>query len=477
MTIPSRLISCQLVVAAFVFGACDNSQTTATQEELDQVLEQWQQSAPTAGPTSGDEVLRSPNGLLVPLPPVASTPEMFSDRFMVILMSSREPRAMPPSLVTLASHPNLNADVARVSSSWFQGLMPCFEITIAGAFEYRRQATALARELDNIGVDNYVKQAGRFVGTQEVVEAWCRGDRAPRNQGCGDTRFVEVHDGRPWLWLAADQVTLERSLDGSEPLQPLGGLEAWSVSVQAENIESHHDGESWKLYDPTVGKPLGRCRTDGFSAIVRGKPHFGYLAQQPVPTEPGCGEPELFAALSCKDALPERPLLALPSDHPEPVLYTPLAALRDIDLEDDAKALANRSPAFSAAFRRAHGLAAERATPLQQLVTLQGFVAPERKLLLVLLRLQTGDGVTWCGQDDVRVDLSAIYEWTQEGGFGEAIVPFREHETTEHLGLIDIDADGVPEIVQRTWPDEVELWKSDAHDACAIAKDYCDCPC
>lgn len=460
-----------------LLASCDDSPPTASEEELKQVLQQWEREEPSPGPTAGDEVLRRADGLLVPLPPVAPEPEALSDSFLVILMSSPTPKAMPQALATLADHPELASQVVRASSSWFQGLMPCYEITIAGAFEHRRQATALSRQLEGLGVDNYVKQAGRYVGSQRVVEAWCRGDHAPRHQGCGELRFVEVHDGRAWLWLAADPVVTERALEGAESPQPLGGLRAWSSSLSAETIDEYDEKQRWQLYAPTTGQKLDKCSVAGFAAITRGQPHFGYLEQQPTPTGPGCGEPELFASLACKETPRDLPLVALPSDHEEPVLYTPLAALRDIELEDDAKALATRDPAFTKAFQRAHRHANERSEPLQQLVTLRGFVAPDRKVLLVELRLQTGDGVVWCGQDDVRVDLSALFEWTKDGNLGANLIPFRVHENVELIGMIDVDADGTPELLQRRWPNEIELWRAGSEEPCAIAQAYCDCPC
>lgn len=464
-----------IALLAVAVTACDSEPEPMSEEAIEQVLQAW--TEPSEAPPEPEQVdLLTATGSPVPLPPMAPKPEQLSDRFLVILSSSKRARTMPASLAILAEHPPLIDPVVRASSSWFEGLMPCYEVTLAGAFEYRRQATALARQLEGLGVENYVKQAGRYLGPQAVVEAWCQADHQALTEGCGQALFAEVHDGKAWLRLAQDPIVVERALQGSPDPEPLGGLEAWSASLPVETIDPHREGDAWKLYAPASAQTLGRCKVKSFEAITRGQPHFGYLRQDPPPTSPGCGSPELFARLDCKEP-PQEPLLALPADHPEPVLYTALAPLRDIELEDDVKVIVNRSPAFAKSFQQARTAAEERSMPLQQLVSLRGFVGPKHKLLLVQVTLQTGDGLVWCGSDDVRHDLAAVFEWTTEGGIGAELVPFHPLEMAEVLGLIDVDADGVPELFQLRWPGEYQLVFGGAEQVCSAPQDYCDCPC
>lgn len=455
--------------------ACEADRSELSEEEIEQVLEEWSEPPPPEAPT--DEAwMRAKDGQVILTPPMVLEPEQLSDQFLVILASSDEPRHMPESLIILADHDDLMSQVVRARSSWFQGLMPCYEITLVGAFEYRRQATTLARRLEALGVDNYVKQAGRYVGSQEVVEAWCSADQATLTAGCGEARFAEVHDGKAYMLLPQDPVVIERALEGAPAPEPLGDFRAWSSPLSAETVDPYKLGDRWKLYAPGSGKELGKCRIKAFESITRGQPHFGYLDQQPPPTAPGCGSPEIFAQLSCKEPLDE-PLLALPADHGEPVLYTALAPLRDIDLEDDVKAMVARTPAFGPAFAKAREDAEDRMMPLQQLVTLRGYVTKDRKVLLVRVTLQTGDGVVWCGDDDVRVELAGVYEWTQDGALGSEIVPFHSLDLAEVIGLIDLDADGVPELLRQRWPNELQLYRSGEDQACSAPQDYCDCPC
>lgn len=115
--------------------------------------------------------------------------------------------------------------------------------------------------------------------------------------------------------------------------------------------------------------------------------------------------------------------------------------------------------------------------PLQQLVTLTGYVAPDRKILVIRITLQTGDGVVWCGDDDVRVELVGIHEWTDEGTIGAQVLPFQPLEQAENLGLIDLDADGVPEFLQRRWPDRIQIVDADGEPDCNAPRGYCSCPC
>jgi hypothetical protein len=464
---------CTLIALALV--ACEPKTSSMTEQEIEQVVEEWSADPPRE-PAPVESALRDPDGLPIPLPPMVVEPERLSDQFFVILQSSPAPGAMPESLSILAGHPELMAAVARASSSWFQGLMPCYEITIAGAFEHRRQATTLARRLEVLGVESYVKQAGRYVGRQELVESWCQADHAVETASCDGVHFVEVHGEKAWIALAQDPLITQRAAVDAPAPEPLGDLATWSSPLGVETIEPYSKGDKFRVVAPVSARSLDRCRIESFAAITRGQPHFGYLQQQPPPTEPGCGEPELFGQLSCTEP-PAEPLLAIPAGRDEPILYTPLAPLRDIELEDDAKVLVARSSAFGPVFTDARARAEERSMPLQQLVTLRGFVAPERKVLLIVVTLQTGDGEVWCGADDVREELAGLYLWTKDGKIGEEILPFRALEGAEVLGILDIDSDGAPEMLQRRFPNELQLWRQGEELACTAPQAYCDCPC
>jgi hypothetical protein len=314
------------------------------------------------------------------------------------------------------------------------------------------------------------------VGRQEAVDAWCRRPPAPLADGCEGLRFAEVHDGVAWLPLALDDETATAALRDLPAPTPLGGYDAWSSPLPADRLPPELASARWKLVAPASGRSVGTCRVTAFAALTSGHPHFGYLQQDPRPTAPGCGEPAPFARLDCKSP-PEEPLVAVPREAPDPVLYRALPPLRDIDLEDDVKAVVNRTPAFSAAFSEAREAANERSAPLQQLVTLTGFVAPGRKALAVRVTLQTGDGEVWCGADDVRVELFAVHEWLAEGGLGAALLPLHRLENTELVGLIDFEGDGVPELVERAWPDTLQIERAGQEPSCQAERAYCDCPC
>lgn len=438
--------------------------------EVQQALDAWNAHEDPKAPP----IVEAPAG--PPLPPLVSNPESLSEKYLVILQSSPEPGVAAPSLAQLEQHPELLAGVVRASSSWFKGLAPCYEITVAGAFEYQRQASTLARQLDLLGVDNYVKGAGRYVGRQETVDAWCRRADAPAPTGCEGVRFAEVHDGAVWLPLLLAPESLSAALEGLPNPTPLGGLDAWAAPIPPERLPRDLSGSRWKMVAPASGKSLGSCKIAAFAALTSGHPHFGYLQQQPPPTAPSCGEAAPFARLDCKKP-PDEPLIAVPRDAPDPVLFTALAPLRDIDLEDDVKAMVNRAPGFSSAFAEAREAANERSAPLQQLVSLTGYVAPGKKVLAVRVTLQTGDGEVWCGADDVRVDLLAVYDWPADGGLGEPLVPLHRIENTELLGLIDLEDDGVPELVERAWPDTLRLERAGQEPSCELERAYCDCPC
>jgi len=413
--------------------------------------------------------------LTVPLPRFAWEPSNYSNKFLVILSSSSEPNYGPPALQTLAEQRQVSVELARLSSSWFQGLEPCFEITVAGAFEYRRQATNLSRQLDGIDVPNEVKNAGRFVGTQEVVDDWCKNKPSDATAPCGPLRFAEVHDGRTWLWLGLDDQTVSDSLEGSEAPTALDGVSTWSAPLSAEQLGETNTGARYDLYAPLSKKALKSCAIKGFAALTRGTPHHSYLQAEPPASEPSCGQPDIFAELSCADA-PDEPLIALPAGSKTPTLYTSTARIANVEMEDEAKSLVTRSAAFRNAFTAARDAASERNQPLQQLVDIWGYIAPDQKLLLVQVTLQTGDGVIWCGQDDFRLQLAGVFTWADNDRVGEELVPFFSYYNAEILTLIDVEADGRPELLQRAWPGRL-LLVGTGEEACSWGKAYCDCPC
>lgn len=461
-----------LLAPAAVAACGGEAPDPAEQERLAETLAAWseaQDPSPAAGAPADPGA--------VPGPPFATDPETLAGRHLVILPGSGEPGAQVSGLDRLAAHPALLAEVQRASSTWFAGFPPCREITFAGAFEHRRQATARARELEGLGLQAEVAEAGAYLGPQRPIAAWCRRAPTPRGpQACADARFAEVHDGQVWMWLALDEEATTAALAESGAPAPLGDLDTWFAPVPGDAHGGHRKGDAWRVVAPGSGRAVGTCRISRFAALTRGEPHASWRAQEPAPTAPGCGAPELFARLDCR-AAPDEPLLASRGAAPAPVLYTALAPLRDIELEDAAKAVVSRSPGFTEAFAGAQAQALERSAPLQQLVSLTGFVARGTKVLLVQVSLQTGDGVTGCGRDDVRVDLAAVHAWARDGRIGPPIVPLHAVEGAEILGLIDLAGDGTLELFERAWPGTLRLDSARGPSACALERGYCTSPC
>ena len=129
---------CLALLALAVGTGCGAAEPEHPGEErLAQALEDW-----TRDPGG------RPEGAVVPpsgpaLPAVVQNPEALSERHLVVLAEA-DPGTLAPGVERLAGHPDLLRDLQRLPTTLYGGLPPCRELTIAGAFEYDRQARTRA---------------------------------------------------------------------------------------------------------------------------------------------------------------------------------------------------------------------------------------------------------------------------------------------------------------------------------------------
>ena len=99
------------------------------------------------------------------------TPDQRSNHWLVIVHSSKteaEPyitaeyeTSTAPVIEKLRS---AGITPMALNSSRYKQLMPCWNILIAGSSAKKSTARSLSRKLTAAGIDNYVKQAGKYVG-------------------------------------------------------------------------------------------------------------------------------------------------------------------------------------------------------------------------------------------------------------------------------------------------------------------------
>ena len=230
----------------------------------------------------------------------------YGGKWVLILGSHTNSTDVPDSLPKLAKHPDLMKSVARIASSEFKNLMPCYQVVIAGAFDSKKQARKRWKKLKAIKVDSYFKNTGKWVGAQPKVEAYCaRKAKGQAVGACGSLRWVErwgKDAKRRFLMVPVDKVVLERLKEKAKARKPVDGdVTVWRTPLANEVVGEIRKGNAFDLYAVDKAAKRATCKVSGFALLTRGQPHFGWIqmAEQKKPKRPGCGSPVVFAELRC----------------------------------------------------------------------------------------------------------------------------------------------------------------------------------
>ncbi len=389
-----------------------------------------------------------------PSPPIDG--KNYDGKWLIILSSSKEAGVVPTGTEDLP-------DVVRLQSSQFKGLMPCYEIVVAGAFAKRKAALARSQELTEQGIDNYAKPAGEYIGDDSRLEAYCNGETT---SACdADFRFVEGD----YMDLALDAVAAERATAQAPPEKREGESDFWKADLSVEKVEDWSIGQELDGYGLDGTKQA--CKITGFTTITRGTPHFGWY--QGEQSAPGCGSSQVFAKLDC--AGPVR--FAAPAGGQAVTGFAPDGTKPGSQSVGAAKELLKRDTAYQIAYSRASQQAAEAGEDLAEEISIQQFSSKKAVYLVATSHLTTGEGDDWCGADDLNITISGVVTAPAEGRPAELIVRFREMEGAEVTGLLDFGADGRLEVVEQSWPQRTTVQTAKGKEICAIEIDYCDCPC
>ena len=401
-----------------------------------------------------------------PAAPAAPIESSYGDKYLVILSSSPAPGATPPSIAALEAKPELGAKIARLDSSRFKNLQPCYEIVVANAFDGLEEARAWVKQL--AGIDHYLKNAGKYVGKQPFIDSYCEEKRSETPDACGGVLFAEKWGGAMFISLGAAEKPAKLT-----PLE--GDRKFWRSPLEGDIQGTHRVGEVHHVFEPG-GEPM-RCRVKGFSIGVRGHPHFGYFQEETPPDAPGCGEPELFAELDCPRAIEGEVALAHLHDRRPPVTYRFTGPETGVHpLGEKALAVLAKAPEYQAALEEAERGAKERNTELSKTHTFRPATAGMRMLLLVHATFTTGDGMIDCGAEDVRVEVVGAFE-VKEDGLGDVVLPLRRFELRRLQALLDLEGDGGIETFEWEPPTQWGIRGSDDTEKCELLVPFCDCGC
>ena len=351
---------------------------------------------------------------------------------------------------------------AVLRSQRFKGLMPCYDVIVAGAFAELDAAKALGAQLGEAGVDHYVKQAGALVPPSSRLEAMC--SEEPHGACRADLRMVVDIGGSPHLALHLDPALAEASVGGS-PTRPVRVDESgtmWAAPLPVKTIADVNVGDSWTLTNAAGGEPVS-CTVSGFGAIVQGQPHFGWYSDEGMPTRPGCGSPEPMARLDCEGEVVGSSWVARPADAAAIGTFTEAEA-------PDPAVEAWLAKAGATARSEAEAHARDQGVPLSEeskITTLTGGTGGP--LSGARQHLQTGEGYAHCGGEDVNLSQLAILR------DGAPVVAL--HDTTDRSVMGVIEVDGEILVLESDWTGSRLLVGADGTSNCTLEVAFCDCGC
>ena len=388
--------------------------------------------------------------------PASSREAQLSGQYLVILGSKKDATEVIPAVATITAHPELKATVERVDSGHFKNLMPCYTVTIAGASADKATALALSKRLTTAGIDNYVKNAGAYVGGSSAIEAYCT--RAPPADG-GDVRIAWWESGQAYVAIELAEATAETLLASAPPPKVLDeGYSAWSQPLTIDRTDTVAKGDPWRLVAVETGV-AHTCKVAGFTMLTLGLPHFGVLQQETKPTEPACGVPAPYAVLDCDGtAGGSQAWIASPTATP---VVIPLATATSPTVQAALDADLKRQDAWTHAPAGVDGPAVSATS----------------------IRKGTDTGRTiWVGEGAVEIPgncggetYSFVEVWVEEAGKLRSVFPLQRRDNTTLLGLVDLDGKLDLTLVESVFPATTQL--TGAHGSASLDYAYCDCPC
>lgn len=406
-----------------------------------------------------------------PLPPPPPKESVYGDHYFVILSSKIEQGHEAPGLATIKAHPELAITPERFPSTGFKGLMPCYEIVVAGALKEKAAATDLSAKLTALGVENYVKNAGAWVGARPELDDYCSALAKP---AAGDAAVAVMEPGLG-ARIAIEEAVAAPLLAAAPPVKALGtDGNLWESSLPNKSVGSWTIGQ--KVAGLAADKVLA-CKVTGFVAGVAGQPHFGWLQTEGgPPSTPGCGEAALYMKVKCEGG---EPLLVLAEGRKgaiaalTPVVEaTPGAPAPAKKVKDPRAVWMAKPPAGVAKAKEAAKLAAaQQNVKPEHKWTFAEYNLGEAAYGLVRYEISSGQGNWMCGGDDIHEAVLGLI-----GADGKELVPMVSAPSEDVLGVFDTDDDGKPELLLHDQITGSRRLLSTTGER-AWPRAYCDCAC
>jgi hypothetical protein len=377
-----------------------------------------------------------------------------SERWLIILDSEGDMAKRTDRLSKLAKL-DVKKEPLTLSSTEFKGLMPCFDVLIASHFADRKEAIAYSKKLTAAGVGNYPKNAGKYVGKQPAVEAYCAQGRA--SSSCGGGLYLAVsHADRTFVDIGLGEIEAARALEAAPKPRSIEGPGVWEQPLAAIKLGALKQGDALTVQGG-AGK-AARCKVKGFSALTRGTPHFSATDAG----KPACGEPRVFAELDC-------------SVNGAAVAWSAGAKVevaRRVDLKTgqepfpvDERLLAGAKAAR--ADGEAH--AKEQGAPLAEESFDQRWSVGGKVYRHGHVRLKTGAGFAECGGPDFRRHLDG---WSVDD---RVLSPLSEGHGRGTRAVLLVDGEPL-EVYSELFGDRA-VRSLTGDDRCRLPLPFCDCGC
>lgn len=380
-----------------------------------------------------------------------------TDHYLVILGSKLDPAERIPGVETLRGRPEIGAEVRQVLSSRFKNLMPCLAVTIAGASPDKKAAVALSKKLTAIGVDNYVKNAGAWVGPSSAIDAYCAAGDAPITD---EVRVAARADGALWLPLPSSAAELSALAEKTTPPRALSDdYDAWIQPLGAT------EAKTYRVVDATTGRER-TCQTTEDALLTLGTPHFGARQGEEGPSAPTCGSPARFHRLECGESTDGGHWVAVPE-------ATPIGAYRPFGVGSAPLVDAARQVLTAKTdWEEEPAGHVEEEGPLEREVHVSRWRGPSGDVVLVVGTRTWGNGVCG-GGDELWFGVFGVNGDTLGAALGE----LQQAEFANVEGLVDVGADGRPEVIVTSFPQISTIYGGNGNVAASLVIDYCDCAC
>ncbi len=374
-----------------------------------------------------------------------ASPADFGDQLLVILASRTDPADVPDNVVAADALPGV--DVHQLPSASFKNLMPCYTVTVATSTDVPPRG--LSAQLKRVGIDHYLKPAGRYVGERPELAATCGAVHSPPT-GASTVAFGEASLG---FVMPVNIDIAGPILDPDQPfsrVDPEGSV--WRAARPETRVGTLDSQSTVTAIDYATGPST--CTLGPLSAGIAGRVHFSFSETGP-PAAPVCGRPMLIGGTGCTGDV---------------VVLSGTPAAGTWAGPWESRTAAQLSAPWSTTLSDLATEAEAKGGPVTQKVRRRPVTLPTGPAWVVELTVMTGEGFWVCGGEDhfaVHVGLQAAD--------GTVLVGPQDITGSEVLGVLDVAGTGAWSIHSQ---DEITLsQRLQGGSSAQYDRAYCDCPC